>query len=98
MFEVGFGELLLIGVVALLVLGPERLPRAAKLVGLWSRRARASWYSIKSEFDRELADNELKRSLDASKHEIRAIDAELQGVAKDAASAIKTDSTPSDTT
>ncbi|MBB1059943.1 Sec-independent protein translocase protein TatB [Marilutibacter spongiae] len=63
MFDIGFSEIFVIAVVALLVLGPERLPRAAKFAGLWVRRARAQWYSVKSEFERELADDELKRSL-----------------------------------
>jgi len=52
-----------IAIVALLVLGPERLPKAARFVGLWVRRARAQWYSVKSELEDELADDELKRSL-----------------------------------
>ncbi|GAB3338525.1 Sec-independent protein translocase protein TatB [Marilutibacter aestuarii] len=63
MFDIGFSEIFVIAVVALLVLGPERLPKAAKFAGLWVRRARAQWYSVKSEFERELADDELKRSL-----------------------------------
>lgn len=63
MFDIGFSELLLIGVVALLVLGPERLPRAARIAGLWMRRARASWYSLRGEFERELADEDLRRSI-----------------------------------
>jgi sec-independent protein translocase protein TatB len=63
MFDVGFGEILLIAVVALLVLGPERLPKAARFAGLWVRRARAQWYSVKAELENELADEELKRSL-----------------------------------
>ena len=41
MFDVGFSELVLIALVALVVLGPERLPKAARLAGLWVRRARA---------------------------------------------------------
>jgi len=63
MFEVGFSELLIIAVIALLVLGPEKLPKAARFAGLWMRRARAQWYSVKSEFERELAQDELRRSL-----------------------------------
>lgn len=63
MFDIGFTELLLIAVVALVVLGPERLPRAARFAGLWVRRARAQWYSVRSELERELAAEELKRSL-----------------------------------
>src|SRR5512146_1232264 len=61
MFDVGFSELLIIAVVALLVLGPERLPKAARFAGLWVRRARAQWYSVKSELERELAAEDLKR-------------------------------------
>ena len=63
MFDLGFFELLVIAVVALVVLGPERLPKAARVTGLWVRKARAQWYSVKSEFERELAAEELKRSL-----------------------------------
>jgi sec-independent protein translocase protein TatB len=63
MFDIGFGEIFLIAIVALLVLGPERLPKAARFTGLWVRRARAQWYSVKAEFENELADDELRRSL-----------------------------------
>lgn len=70
MFDIGFLELLLIGTVALLVLGPERLPRAARTVGLWMRRARGAWYSMRAEMERELADDELKRSLAATRAEL----------------------------
>lgn len=63
MFDIGFGELILIGIVALIVLGPERLPKAARFAGLWVRRARAQWDSVKQELERELAAEDLKRSL-----------------------------------
>ncbi len=63
MFDIGFSELLVIAVVALIVLGPERLPTAARFAGLWVRRARAQWYSVKAELERDLAADELKRSL-----------------------------------
>lgn len=63
MFDIGFSELLMIAVVALLVLGPERLPKAARFAGLWVRKARAQWYSVKSEFEREMAADEMQRSL-----------------------------------
>ena len=67
MFDVGFGELLLIAVVALVVLGPERLPKAARFAGLWVRRARAQWYSVKAELERELEAEDLKRGLDEAR-------------------------------
>lgn len=78
MFDVGFAELLLIGVVALLVLGPERLPKAARMAGLWMRKARASWYSMRAELERELADEELKRSLQQARSELSRTEAELR--------------------
>jgi sec-independent protein translocase protein TatB len=71
MFDVGFSELLLIAVVALLVLGPERLPKAARFAGLWVRRARAQWNSVRNEFERELADDELKRTLRETQASLR---------------------------
>lgn len=78
MFDVGFSELLLIGVVALLVLGPERLPRAARVAGLWMRRARASWFSLRSELERELADDELRRSLKQGSEQLREVERDLR--------------------
>jgi sec-independent protein translocase protein TatB len=63
MFDVGFSELLVIAVVALLVLGPERLPKAARFAGLWVRRARAQWHSVRAELERDLAAEDLQRSL-----------------------------------
>jgi sec-independent protein translocase protein TatB len=63
MFDVGMGEIGLIAVVALLVLGPERLPRAARTAGALLRKARQSWQSVRVEIERELAAEELKRSI-----------------------------------
>ena len=58
MFDIGFSELLLVGLVALLVLGPERLPGAARTAGLWIGRIKRSFLSIKTEVEREIgADN-----------------------------------------
>jgi sec-independent protein translocase protein TatB len=63
MFDVGFSELVLIGVVALVVLGPARLPGAARTAGALLRRARSSWANVRAEVERELAAEELKRSM-----------------------------------
>jgi len=80
MFDIGFGEIFLIAVVALLVLGPERLPKAARFAGLWVRRARAQWYSVKAELENELADEELRRSLKQTHGELmEARDSLAQG-------------------
>lgn len=63
MFDIGFWELTVIGVVALLVIGPERLPRVARTAGLWMGRARRFVSSVKADIDRELAAEELKKTL-----------------------------------
>src|SRR5678816_1263326 len=78
MFDVGFSELLVIAVVALLVLGPERLPKAARFAGLWVRKAREQWNSVKSEFERDLADEDLKRSLRETQDALRDAQASLR--------------------
>lgn len=76
MFEVSFPELVILGVIALLVLGPERLPKAARLAGLWVRKARAQWFAIKHELEQELADEELKRSLQQTRQALQELDVE----------------------
>jgi len=63
MFDIGFWELAVIGVVALLVIGPERLPRVARTTGMWLGRARRFVTSVKADIDRELAAEELKKAL-----------------------------------
>jgi len=63
MFDVGFWELIMIGVVALVVVGPERLPRMARVAGLWLGRARRVLGSVKAEIDRELKADELREIL-----------------------------------
>lgn len=63
MFEVGFSELVLIGIVALLVIGPERLPGVARTAGLWLGKARGLVNSVKHDIDRELRTAELERIL-----------------------------------
>jgi len=78
MFDIGFSELLVIAVVALLVLGPERLPKAARFAGLWVRKARAQWYSVKSEFERDLAADELQRSLRETRESLRQAEEQLR--------------------
>ncbi len=63
MFDLSFGELALIAVVALVVLGPERLPGAARTAGALMRRMRNSWQGVRSEIERELAAEDIKRSI-----------------------------------
>jgi len=67
MFDVGFFELLLIGVVALLVIGPERLPKVARTAGMWFGRARRFVGSVKQDIEEEIRADELKKMLDDNK-------------------------------
>jgi sec-independent protein translocase protein TatB len=64
MFEVGFWEMVLVGIVGLLVFGPEKLPRVARELALWVRKARSMVSSVKQEIDHELQVQELQESLD----------------------------------
>ncbi|MFH0351330.1 MAG: Sec-independent protein translocase protein TatB [Chromatiales bacterium] len=61
MFDIGFWELCLVGVVALIVLGPEKLPRAARTAGLWLAKARRTLATVKEEVKRELELEDLKQ-------------------------------------
>mgnify|MGYP003330208043 FL=1 len=63
MFNIGSFEVLLICVIALLILGPERLPSAIRTAGLWIGRFRRSFYKVKSEIERELNADEIRRQL-----------------------------------
>ena len=63
MFDIGFWEILLVAVVALIVVGPERLPKLIRVTGLWIGRAQASLQAIRNEISKELRDQELKEAL-----------------------------------
>ncbi|MYH91702.1 MAG: twin-arginine translocase subunit TatB, partial [Gammaproteobacteria bacterium] len=69
MFDVGFWELTIIGVVALIIVGPERLPGLARTAGLWIGKARRMVTDVKRDIDRELKASELsglKEGLDTA--------------------------------
>jgi sec-independent protein translocase protein TatB len=63
MFDLGFSEIVLILVIALIVVGPERLPRLARTTGLWIGKIRGTVASLKAEIDHELAADELRKTL-----------------------------------
>lgn len=76
MFDIGFSELVLIGVLALLVLGPKRLPEVARTAGRWMGQIRRFVSNVKMDFDRELHGGELaelrklKQELDETRRSI----------------------------
>ena len=70
MFDVGFQELTLIGVIALIVVGPERLPRMARTLGLWMGKIRYYVGQVKSDIEREVRAQELKEMLNKPADEL----------------------------
>ena len=65
MFDIGATELLLVAIIGLVVVGPERLPRLARSVGLWVKKLRGQVSSIQQDINRELELEDLKRQLEA---------------------------------
>nr|VFK52785.1 MAG: sec-independent protein translocase protein TatB [Candidatus Kentron sp. TUN]VFK53380.1 MAG: sec-independent protein translocase protein TatB [Candidatus Kentron sp. TUN]VFK56880.1 MAG: sec-independent protein translocase protein TatB [Candidatus Kentron sp. TUN] len=63
MFDIGFWELAIIAIIALLILGPDRLPEFARTTGLWIRKTRLFLSGIKNDIDRELRAEDLKRMI-----------------------------------
>lgn len=61
---IGYPELMLMGIVALIVLGPEKLPGFARTVGVFVRKARESVSSIKREIEREIEKTDIRRDVD----------------------------------
>ena len=72
MFDVGFAEILLLSLVGLLVLGPERLPRVARTLGGMARKARSSWLNLKRSIEAEMKAEELKEPLKHFEKEIKS--------------------------
>ncbi|TXH00200.1 MAG: twin-arginine translocase subunit TatB [Rhodocyclaceae bacterium] len=61
MFDIGFSELMVIGIVALIVIGPERLPKVARTLGHLLGRAQRYVHDVKSDINREIQLDELKK-------------------------------------
>ena len=70
MFDAGFLEILVIGIIALVVIGPERLPGVARTIGGWIGKARAFVDSTKRDIEREINASEMRDLLDSQKKEI----------------------------
>ncbi len=85
MFDFGFWELVLVMMVALLVVGPERLPGLAKQVGLWIGKAKRFVNSVRSDLEREIRAEELKQILNQQQNEIE----ELKGMLAETHSRVK---------
>ena len=78
MFDFSFSELALIGAVALVVLGPERLPKVARTVGEWAGKAQRYVSQVKADVTRELEVSELKKLQEQARDVARSIETSVQ--------------------
>ena len=80
MFDIGFSELLLVAIVTLLVIGPEKLPDTLRTIGLWLGRLRRSFVAVKSEIEREIGMDDVRRQLhnEAIMDEMKRIEKEVK--------------------
>lgn len=63
MFDIGFAELLVIGLVALVVIGPNRLPETIRTLALWLGRARRTYSQFRRDLEQEIGADEIRREL-----------------------------------
>ncbi|HJW53536.1 MAG TPA: Sec-independent protein translocase protein TatB [Burkholderiaceae bacterium] len=92
MFDFSFGELAVIGAVALVVLGPERLPKVARTVGEWAGKAQRYVSQVKADINREMEVAELKKLQEQARgiaHEFEsAVQSEVKGIESSVSSAV----------
>jgi len=85
MFDVGFLEILVIGIVSLIVIGPERLPAVARTVGGWVGKAQRFVRGVKSDFANELKTGDLQKIIGDQNSQI----SELRNLVNDARQELK---------
>jgi sec-independent protein translocase protein TatB len=89
MFDLGFWELALVTLVALLVIGPERLPQVMRTTGMWLGRLRGMTLSVRAELEQELYRQDIdgqitnKASLDELKQGFSEVGSELGKIGKE---------------
>jgi sec-independent protein translocase protein TatB len=81
MFDISFSELALICVIALLVLGPERMPQALRTLGLWIGRASRAFTTMRAEIEREIGMDEIRRQLhnEAIMDQLKRLERDVKG-------------------
>ena len=85
MFDIGLPEFFIAAVVALLVLGPERLPTALRTLGLWVGRLRRSYYNVKTEIEREIGMDDVRRQLHNEQvmEDVKRVEREVRAIGDD---------------
>ena len=85
MFDFSFWEFFLAAVVALVILGPTRLPGALRTLGLWIGRLRRNFYNVKAEIEREIGMDEVRRQLHNEQvmADVRRVEREVQAMGEE---------------
>jgi len=78
MLNIGMTELLAFGVIALLVLGPDKLPEAVRFIGKWSTKIKRTVSNIQNDLDRELRLSELREQMQTELKRIQELEAKMQ--------------------
>ena len=78
MFDIGFSELLLFGIIALIVLGPEKLPQAARTAGQWYAKLRRTVSTLQSEIEAELDLAETRQQIQSELVKIRQTESDMK--------------------
>lgn len=96
MFDVSFSEILVIAVVALIVIGPEKLPKVARTLGLLTGRLQRYMSSVKADIDRELRMEDMRKMEEEARRSIMGIKSEIAAEAGEVENTIKsaTETTP----
>ena len=101
MFDIGFAELIIIGVVGLLVIGPERLPGTIRTASLWLNRIKRGFNDIKQEVQQELHNDsvmqELRKTGEQLKQQTEGIGHDIQDATESLSKPALEDSPAADT-
>jgi sec-independent protein translocase protein TatB len=101
MFDIGFAELIIIGVVGLLVIGPERLPGTIRTASLWLNRIKRGFNDIKQEVQQELHNDsvmqELRKTGEQLKQQTEGIGQDIQDATESLSKPAPEDSPTADT-
>ncbi len=96
MFDISFPELVVVGVIALLVLGPDRLPGALRTLGLWVGRMSRTFSTLKTEIEREIGMDDIRRQLhnEAVMDELKRLERDVQGASSNGSGHADASDTP----
>ncbi len=98
MFDIGFSEMVIIAVVALVVLGPERLPRVARQAGQWMGKLQRYVSDVKSDINRQMELDELRKLQSEVTAAAKSLEGSMQSVVSDAQSSLEGLSGPAGST